>query len=49
MHLNEVSKYLGKLMHADQIRAQRERATVYYSATAMEEKDHADILVALED
>ena len=33
MHLNEVSKYLGKLMRADQIRAQRERATVYYAAT----------------
>ena len=33
MHLNEVSKYLGKLMHTDLIRAQRERATVYYAAT----------------
>jgi len=43
MHLNEVSKYLGKLMRADQIRAQRERATVYYAATDRNEKDHADI------
>jgi wyosine [tRNA(Phe)-imidazoG37] synthetase (radical SAM superfamily) len=33
MHLNEVSKYLGKLMHADLIRAQRESAAVYYAAT----------------
>jgi wyosine [tRNA(Phe)-imidazoG37] synthetase (radical SAM superfamily) len=33
MHLNEVSKYLGKLMRADLIRAQRESATVYYAAT----------------
>jgi wyosine [tRNA(Phe)-imidazoG37] synthetase (radical SAM superfamily) len=33
MHLNEVSKYLGKLMRADKIRALRERATVYYAAT----------------
>jgi DNA-binding transcriptional regulator GbsR (MarR family) len=32
MHLNEVSKYLGKLMRADQVRAQREKATVYYTA-----------------
>jgi wyosine [tRNA(Phe)-imidazoG37] synthetase (radical SAM superfamily) len=43
MHLNEVSKYLGKLMRTDQIRAQRERATVYYAATDRKEKDHADI------
>ena len=33
MHLNEVSKYLGNLMRADQIRAQRKRYTVYYEAT----------------
>ena len=33
MHLNEVSKYLGNLMRADQICALREKATVYYAAT----------------
>ncbi len=33
MHLNEVSKYLGKLLRADLIQAQRERATVYYAVT----------------
>jgi len=38
MHLNEVSKYLGRLMRADQIRAQRERATVYYAATDRKDK-----------
>jgi wyosine [tRNA(Phe)-imidazoG37] synthetase (radical SAM superfamily) len=41
MHLNEVSKYLGKLMRADQIRAQRAKATVYYAARDRKEKDHA--------
>jgi len=34
MHLNEVTKYLGKLMRADQIRAERKRNTVYYAARA---------------
>jgi DNA-binding transcriptional ArsR family regulator len=41
MHINEVSKYLGKLMRADQIRAQREKAPVYYAARDRKEKDHA--------
>jgi wyosine [tRNA(Phe)-imidazoG37] synthetase (radical SAM superfamily) len=41
MHLNEVSKYLGKLMRADQIRVQRKKATVYYAARNRKEKDHA--------
>jgi wyosine [tRNA(Phe)-imidazoG37] synthetase (radical SAM superfamily) len=49
MHLNEVSKFLGKLMRADQIRAQHERATVYYAATDRKEKDHTDICVRLKD
>ena len=33
MHLNEVSKYLGNLMRADQICAQHKKTTVYYAAT----------------
>jgi wyosine [tRNA(Phe)-imidazoG37] synthetase (radical SAM superfamily) len=41
MHLNEVSKYLGKLMRADQVRAQREKATVYYTAKDRKGKGHA--------
>ena len=31
MHLNEVSKYLGKLMRTDQIRVQRKSTDIYYS------------------
>lgn len=38
MHLNEVSKYLGKLMRADQICARREEDAVYYAATNREEQ-----------
>jgi hypothetical protein len=41
MHLNEVSKYLGKLMRADQVRAQRENATVYCTAKDRKRKGHA--------
>jgi len=33
MHLNEVSKYLGNLMHKNQIRSERKNNTVYYAAT----------------
>lgn len=32
MHLNEVSKYLGRLMRTDQIRAERKKHNVYYAA-----------------
>lgn len=32
MHLNDVSKYLGSLMQAHQIRAERKNTDVYYSA-----------------
>ena len=39
MHLNEVSKYLGKLMRAGQIRAQRKQDAVYYAATEWEEQE----------
>jgi wyosine [tRNA(Phe)-imidazoG37] synthetase (radical SAM superfamily) len=39
MHLNEVSKYLGKLMRTDQIRVERKRNTVYYAAIAGKTKE----------
>jgi wyosine [tRNA(Phe)-imidazoG37] synthetase (radical SAM superfamily) len=32
MHLNEVSKYLGKLLRTDQIRPERRNSAVYYAA-----------------
>ena len=32
MHLNEVSKYLGKLIRTDQIREERKNASIYYTA-----------------
>jgi len=41
MHLNEVSKYLGNLMRADQIRAERKDSTIYYAAVRMETGRHA--------
>ncbi|MCD6224292.1 MAG: radical SAM protein [Deltaproteobacteria bacterium] len=39
MHLNEVSKYLGKLMRTDQILAERKNNTIYYAAKSMKGKD----------
>ncbi len=36
MHLNEVSKYLGKLMRTDQIRAERKNTALYYTAVVGE-------------
>ena len=41
MHLNEVSKYLGNLMRADQIRTERKGRKVYYAAVRMENGRHA--------
>ena len=41
MHLNEVSKYLGNLMRTDQIRAERKKNTVYYTATGRNDKVNA--------
>jgi len=41
MHLNEVSKYLGSLMRADQIRAERKKTTVYYAATDRKDNGNA--------
>lgn len=39
MHLNEVSKYLGKLMRTDQILTERKNNTIYYAAKSMKGKD----------
>ncbi|MBN1228057.1 MAG: radical SAM protein, partial [Deltaproteobacteria bacterium] len=38
MHLNEVSKYLGKLIRTDQIRSERKNMAVYYTATGSKDK-----------
>jgi len=38
MHLNEVSKYLGKLIRTDQIQTERKNTTVYYTAVAGKDK-----------
>jgi len=35
MHLNEVSKYLGNLIRADQVRTERKDGNVYYEAVRM--------------
>ena len=43
MHLNEVSKYLGNLMRADQISAERKKTTVYYAATGSKDKGYANV------
>jgi predicted ArsR family transcriptional regulator len=43
MHLNEVSKYLGNLMRTDQIRAERKKNTVYYTAKNREDKGYAHV------
>ena len=43
MHLNEVSKYLGNLLHTDQIRAERKNITVYYAAKNREDKGDAHV------
>ena len=41
MHLNEVSKYLGKLIRTNQIRSDLENGAVYYSAVSKKGKDSA--------
>jgi DNA-binding transcriptional ArsR family regulator len=41
MHLNEVSKYLGQLMKAHQIRAERKDTDVYYRAVRGEAGENA--------
>lgn len=44
MHLNEVSKYLGKLMRTNQIRAERSNTAVYYVAISQEENTSASVI-----
>ena len=39
MHLNEVSKYLGKLIRTNQIRSDLKNGTVYYSAVSKKGKE----------
>ncbi len=39
----EVSKYLGNLMRADQIRAERKKTTVYYAATSNKGKSNNEL------
>jgi len=41
MHLNEVSKYLGKLIRTNQIRSDLKNGAVYYSAVSKKGKDNA--------
>jgi wyosine [tRNA(Phe)-imidazoG37] synthetase (radical SAM superfamily) len=41
MHLNEVSKYLGNLMRAHQIRAERKNTDVYYRAVRGEAEENS--------
>jgi len=38
MHLNEVSKYLGKLMRTGRIRAERKDTTLYYAAVVRQQE-----------
>jgi wyosine [tRNA(Phe)-imidazoG37] synthetase (radical SAM superfamily) len=45
MHLNEVSKYLGNLLRAGQIREERKNSTVYYEAVRTENKRYARVCV----
>ena len=42
MHLNEVSKYLGKLLRTDQIRPERRNSAVYYAAVKRRKESNAD-------
>ncbi|MEA1945894.1 MAG: radical SAM protein [Thermodesulfobacteriota bacterium] len=41
MHLNEVSKYLGKLMRTGQICSELKKRAVYYSVVCRDEKDNS--------
>ena len=43
MHMNEVSKYVGKLLRTHRIRADRAGDDVYYAATGRKEAAHADV------
>jgi len=41
MHLNDVSKYLGNLMRADQIRAERKKNQGVHAATGRKDNGNA--------
>lgn len=43
MHINEVSKYLGKLVRTDRVRAEHRRSAVYYEAVRTEERNNAHV------
>ena len=43
MHINEVSKYLGKLVRTDRVRADHKRSTVYYEAVRAEERGNVHV------
>jgi len=43
MHINEVSKYLGKLVRTDRVRAEHKRSAVYYEAVRTEERSNAHV------
>ena len=43
MHINEVSKYIGKLMRTDKIRSEHKHGNVYYISKSQEITSNADI------
>jgi wyosine [tRNA(Phe)-imidazoG37] synthetase (radical SAM superfamily) len=47
MHLNEVSKYLGKLMRTRRIRGEPKNRDVYYAAVSEKEKNDANVRVSM--
>ena len=47
MHLNEVSKYLGKLMRTGRTHGERKSKDVYYAAVSKKEKDDANVRVSM--
>ena len=43
LHINEVSKYLGKLMRSDHIRAYPKDTAVYYQAVTNEDEHNVHV------
>ena len=43
MHLNEVSKYIGKLLRTNRVRAEHADTDVYYTAAAKEDTRYANV------
>ena len=43
MHMNEVSKYIGKLMRTYRIRSERKDGNVYYMTNSRKEVSHANV------